>query len=426
LVLLALRRSGNVCVQSGYKTITPAECASLVYALNEKRISYRAVRVYFACLSLIAIREAAKRSSKRVTGNAREKQRYRVAELCSLTSLPEETIRRELRSLARSGILSFSESSIAILCASHAGDTDLSMALAGKRSCKRPVPVPRSVLRLLARSQKAALGKTILAYLLRGMAIDRTSGEVRGVGTVKASWIAEVMKVSLRSVKAARKELIALGFITKDTGSVQRKLNRDGAYFRINLAWGGRPGGVASRSKQSVTGRGQRVAKAGIAHRGVRNSPAFAPPMEEKKTPYGSKDQKAWTAKPSGVSSKPERAGEPNLRNVQREDLMSYSRTESLYRQAVKASWVKDSEASLLNWVSAAVRAKSCRARDPVRVFVGIVKRGLWSHITDADEERARRAIVRYRDQARDGAGPSRSEEILLRRLALPRATSPR
>lgn len=360
-----------------------------------------------------------------MTGKVREKQRYRVAELCSLTSLPEETIRRELRSLVRSGILSFSESSIAILCASHAGDTDLSMALAGKRSCERPVPVPRSVLRFLARSQKPALGKTILAYLLRGMAIDRTSGEVRGVGTVKASWIADVMNVSLRSVKAARKELIALGFITKDTGSVQRKLNRDGAYFRINLAWGSRSGGVASRSK-SATGRGQRVAKAGIAPREVRMSPAFAPPTEEKKTPYGSKDQKAWTAKPSGVSSKPDRVAEPCLRNVQREDLMSYSRTESLYHQAVKASWVKDSEASLLNWISAAVRAKSCRARDPVRVFVGIVKRGLWSHITDADEERARRAIVRYRDQACDGAGRSRSAEILLRRLALPVAIPPR
>lgn len=409
-------------VQSGYKTITPAECGSLIHALNEKRISYRAVRVYFACLSLIAIRDAAKRSSKRMTGAGRESQRYRVAELCSLTGLPEEAIRRELRSLTRSGILSFSESSIAIHCGSPASDTAVSMALAGKRSCKRPVPVPRSVLRFLARSQKAALGKTTLAYLFRGMAIDRTSGEVRGVGTVKASWIADVMNLSLRSAKAARRELIALGFITKDTGSVQRKLNRDGAYFRIDLSWGTRPRCVASRSQRSGTGSAQRVAKAVIAPRKVRKNPDFAPPMKEMKTPYGSKDQKAWTAKPSGVSSKPDRVGEPSIRNVQREDLMSYSRTESLYRQAVKVSWVEDSEASLLNWMSAAVRAKCCRARDPVRVFVGIVKRGLWNYITEADEERARRAIVRYRDEACHGAGPSRSAEILLRGLALPGA----
>jgi hypothetical protein len=79
------------------------------------------------------------------------------------------------------------------------------------------------------------------------------------------------------------------------------------------------------------------------------------------------------------------------------EDLLAYSRTEALYQQAVSARWIQGSEANLLNWIAAAVRAKTCRARDPVRVFLGIVKRGLWSHITDADEERARRAINRYR-----------------------------
>ena len=87
----------------------------------------------------------------------------------------------------------------------------------------------------------------------------------------------------------------------------------------------------------------------------------------------------------------------PRLRDVQMEDLLAFSRTEALYREAVQAEWVRDSEASFLNWVGAAVRAKTCQARDPVRVFLGIVKRGLWSHVTDADEERARRAINRYR-----------------------------
>jgi hypothetical protein len=79
------------------------------------------------------------------------------------------------------------------------------------------------------------------------------------------------------------------------------------------------------------------------------------------------------------------------------EDLLAYSRTEALYRQAISERWIHESEANLLNWIAAAVRAKTCRARDPVRVFLGIVKRGLWNHITDADEERARRAINRFR-----------------------------
>lgn len=413
-----------MCVQSGYKTITPADCGSLIHALNERRISYRAVRVYFACHSLIAIREAAKRSSKRRAGRCQGNQRYRVAELSTATALNEKAVRSELRSLARCRILTFSESSILIHRDRHPGESDLSLALAGRRSSKRPVPIPRSVLRFLSRSPKPALGKTVLAYLFRGMTIDRKNGEVRGVGTVKASWIADVMKVSLRAVKAARKELIAIGLITKDTGSLQRKLNRDGAYFRINLAWGSRPARVASRRRRSAPKSGQRVTESEVAPPAVRNSTAFAPPMKDKKAPYGSKNQKAWTAKPSGVSSKRNRVGKPDLRNVQPEDLLAYSRTEALYHQAVKESWIEDSEANLLNWISAAVRAKSCRARDPVRVFVGIVKRGLWSHITDADEERARRAIVRYRDGGTQGTGLSSTVEAVLGRLVMPRAAA--
>ena len=79
-------------------------------------------------------------------------------------------------------------------------------------------------------------------------------------------------------------------------------------------------------------------------------------------------------------------------------DLQDYFRTEELYRQAVARQLVEDSESSFLNWVSAAVRAKTCGAQDPVRVFVGIVRAKLWTHISQADEDRARAAIRRYRE----------------------------
>jgi hypothetical protein len=287
----------------------------------------------------------------------------------------------------------FSESVIAIRKESSPESQAVTQALAGKRSCKRPVPIPRSVLRLLARSPKAVLGKTVVAYLFRGMSIDRESGEVRGVGTVKASWIAEVMGVSLRAAKAARKELIALGLISKDTGSFQRKLNRDGAYFQVSLSWKG----SAMAAARVASGLRSQVPSLRIAPRQPENRTAFAPPPKEMKTPYGSKNQKASLTERPGVSLIQGRERGPTLRDVRMEDLLAYSRTEALYRQAVSARWMQDSEANLLNWMAAAVRAKTCRARDPVRVFLGIVNRGLWNHITDADEERARKAINRYR-----------------------------
>jgi hypothetical protein len=384
LALLASRRTGNVCVESGYKILTPAEVGNCISALNRKDISYRAVRVYFACQAVIAIREAASRASPGRRKGVQYQPRYRLDELCRLTGLAEKGVRRELRALERAGILVFSKGEIETRKELGSDPTELASALAGKRSPKRPVPIPRSVLRFLAKSERAVLGKTVLAYLFRGMSIDCRRGEVRGAGAVKASWIADVMGVSLRAAKAARKELIALGLISKDTGSFQRKLNRDGAYFRICLSWKG-----AAAAKPLAGTRP-------IAPRHPEKRTAFAPPIKEQKTPNGSKNQKAWPTKPPGVSSIQSGRGEPMLRDVQMQDLLDFSRTESLYRQAVLAAWVQDSEANLLNWVAAAVRAKSCRARDPVRVFLGIVKRGLWVNITEADEERARRAINRY------------------------------
>src|SRR5262249_3528978 len=160
-------------------------------------------------------------------------------------------------------------------------------ALAGQRSFRRPIPIPRAVLRFLARSRKPTLAKTLLAHVTRGLSLDRKSAEVRGAGTVKASWIAEKLGVSLRAVKAARKELIALGLIPKDTGSVQRKLNRDGAYFRVNLAW--KAAGTQLRKHAGTCLPRKAVPRSAPQASEIGSS--FAPPMKDKGTPYGSKDQ---------------------------------------------------------------------------------------------------------------------------------------
>jgi hypothetical protein len=85
------------------------------------------------------------------------------------------------------------------------------------------------------------------------------------------------------------------------------------------------------------------------------------------------------------------------MRNIKLEDLQSFSRTEELYRQAVHLGLIKHSENQALNWLGAAVRAKSV-AGDPVRIFAGIVRQGLWRNITQEQEERARAALHRYRE----------------------------
>ena len=74
--------------------------------------------------------------------------------------------------------------------------------------------VPRRILRLLAGGARPALIATTLGTLLRCLS-RRRSGWV-GRGRVKASWIADVFGVDLRGVKAARLELVALGWLSPE------------------------------------------------------------------------------------------------------------------------------------------------------------------------------------------------------------------
>jgi hypothetical protein len=99
---------------------------------------------------------------------------------------------------------------------------------------------------------------------------------------------------------------------------------------------------------------------------------------------------------PSGV--KTEKPGKPSIANIKLEDLVRFSRTEELYRQAVATGLVQHSENQVLNWIGAAVRAKTV-AGDPVRVFAGIVRKKLWRYITQEQEDRARSALRRYREE---------------------------
>ncbi len=398
--------------KSGYKTITPIEIANIVYLFDERQLSKRALQVYFACFSLVAIREAAKRSQNQNSKKGMFVPSYRLKELSRATTLSESVIKKELKTLQALNILSFSESEIKISKTPLPDSQELLSTLSGNRSPKRPVPVPRSILRCLSKCEKASTSKTLLAYLIRGLTLSRT-GEIAGKGSVKCSWIAETMNLSLRSVKSARKELLEEGIITPDTGSHQWKLNRTGAYFTINLGWSdsNKSDNFTNRSdftdnqnpttELTIPGppvENSEASKVVFAPPLVKKCPEFAPPYKDKKTPYGSKDQKSesgFLIKKEGEAAKA--PSTPSIKNILIEDLQSFYRTEELYFQAVKAKWITLSENSFLNFLAAAVRAKTIKNGCSVRVFVGIVKKKYFSHITQAEEDRARTAIKKFR-----------------------------
>ncbi|MCC6393526.1 MAG: hypothetical protein IT167_23195 [Bryobacterales bacterium] len=365
-------------LQDGYKLIRAEQLAGAVAAFSKRKISFRSFRAYVACLELLAIREAADRSA---TVRGRNRQRlFRRAEVEALLRLPEGmSVSRELSSLTKAELLRFSDTGIE-LGTGTLENFDLA-SLIGSRGGKRLIPVPRQVLRFLASCTRPALAKTIVAYLLRGLSLDR-SGQMRSAGTVKISWICKTCRISERAARSARAALIQLGWITKDTGSFQRKLNRDGAYFVINASWRRVANQSAPREPEKCT--------------------QSAPPREKQETPYGSKNQKSAFAA-SGVRT--ERSRPATLRDIQPEDLKKPERLEKLYREAVSAGWIEHSEASVRNFVCAALRATRTGGRVGA-IFVGIVRKRLWHHISHEQEDRALAVLRQYQSQHLGGFAP--------------------
>lgn len=387
-------------IEGGFKPVRAGEIASIIEAINDKKIGPRALRVYFAAHVAVAARQAATFApSRKKAKGPKGSVRHSAEELARLSGLSIEATKKELRALSRAELLSFSETEITF------GMSDSDEVF--DRSPRRIIPMPRRLLRYLARCDRKAELLTILGYCVRGL--SRRGGEISTAGTAKAGWIAKHFGISVRSVRAERGRLIAAKFISEDN-STQRKLNRTGAYFRINPAWTGPAAGCDSgRAEKGARELAQPAAAPGsrseIASPQVKNQRCFAPPIGDKKTPYGSRNQKPRaTPKPAGVSSKHEKNTHrvilpPTIKAVQADDLASFGRTEALYWQAVGQGILTHSEASSQRWIAAAVRAKSGKGvGDPVRVFMGIVRKGLWHHITQADEERAVAGLKKYRE----------------------------
>jgi hypothetical protein len=384
--------------RGGYKTLSVIQLCNPLAAYDGGRIGHRAVRVYFAAVAQVAVREASRRSTRARGDDPCGLARYRVQELSRLTGLADADVRRELRRLGRAGLARFSECEVTI--ASEPADEGVALAesVSGRnRSPRRPVPVPRPLLRLLARVDRPAFTKVLLAYLIRGVSIDRRSGEVSGAGSAKLTWIADRFGLSERAARYARRELIALGILTPDTGSSQRKLNRDGAYFTVNLDW-------HEELRRDPT-------EAIVAPLVLPTTPQIAPPEGDKRTSSGTKDQQARRVRVPGLCERADRT--PSLRDIRREDLTRISSVLALYEQAVHVGWLERSDANRRNFVAAAVRAARANGDAP-RIFVAIVRRGLWHHITAEEEERAVAALKRS-----DG----RSLHVIRERAARPRAS---
>ena len=395
-------------IEDVYALFTVTELTNALSCYIEGNISLSGLRVFLAAREMLGIREAA--AKKRATRHDKRELMvcYRRDELEALTGLSARSIGKALHELQDLSLLRFSAQKIDFEKAPLESARDLLQVLRGGRSEKRPVPIPRSILKHLAHERSGSLILTALAYCIRGLTLTR-EGEIKTSGTLKVSFIASIFGISERSVLYSREKLIKEDIITGDDTQKQWKLNRFGAFFEINvnkkdskrvIHREGSGGAFSCPAAERVPVENSLSTSHKIAPQGTKNCSHFAPPIRDKKPYYVNRNQKPQVSpKPrSGVLMKQTGEGEPNIRNVSFEDLLSFSRTETLYRQACRIGLLNQSEASKLNFIAAAVHAKNIKEGDPVRVFMSIIRRGLFHHVTQAEEERARAAIRKYRD----------------------------
>ncbi|MCK6478324.1 MAG: hypothetical protein L6Q35_16005 [Phycisphaerales bacterium] len=340
----------------GFVFIPAAALLCLWQGYRNGQLEFLDVRVALASC------EAAQRV--RLAGYARTA--VDAALLCRLTAATDtRRVRAALRRLEQAGLsaeeLSGPRPSVQPYVRLLASDTAAMVA-----NHRRRVPVPRRMLTFMAKCSRPAVVAVTLAHLLRGMYFR--GGQCVGGGTCKASWIALVFALDLRTVKGARSAIVALGWITLEP-TPQHLLNRYGPRFLIDMRW---------------------------AAPDARQRP---PPARENapRTPPPEKDRNL-SLRRSGNQNRPASGAltvAPSMADVTVPDLRNNARLEALYRDSLRRGMVRESESTRLAFFAAAEHALARGQRNVPGLFVAVVKRGLWSHITQEEEDRARRSLAR-------------------------------
>lgn len=354
----------------GFVFITGTALLSAWEAYRGEIATLLDLRVWLACSELVARRCAARQDRTR---------KYTAREIMVLVgSRSESSIRRAISRLERAGLLAWSDSSITVgqvaVTKADDGQPQPLDYIGQVSNHARRIPVPRRIVRLLAREGTKVQIATVFGHLLR--CLYYRQGRCRPSGMCKASWIAAAFGVDARNAKAARKELVRRGILMMEPCS-QWFLNRHGPLVTVNLAWGGSPG----RCRRLPPPRG-------VACR------SLPPPIREPEL-LRIKNQKPPGAATGVRVTRPENPP-PSLRHVVPADLVSPARLAVLHDQAREVGYVNGSEADRLKFFAAAEHAKAIGSTNTPGLFATIVCRRLWSHITQVNEDRAR-AIFRSR-----------------------------
>jgi hypothetical protein len=202
--------------QGGFVLVREDAIYTAWAALCDAKIQLRDFRIWLASFEVL---------ERRLGLAADRKPTFTEFEFRKLIGgVGREHFRTSVRRLERAGLGRWRE---------HAID------LPGSRSNRgsaggRLVPIPRSILRYLAKSPARALIATTLGHVLR--CLYYRGGQCVSGGYCKSSWVSQTFSVSLRQAKAARAKLQSIGFLTP-LAADQLRLNRFGCPTVVNLHW---------------------------------------------------------------------------------------------------------------------------------------------------------------------------------------------
>lgn len=356
-------------VEGGYIPARAGEILNLLIAYREGT-SPAAIRVYLAGWL------------------AADQQRFThdpitLDKLMGQTGLSDYTAHEAMRELRAAELMTLAEGHLTfnpgVIPAAEPYLPDL------KTRPERPVPIPKAILKRLTREGKGSHCIVALVHLLRCLFIDQ--GDINNEGFVSNELITRLTGLCERTIRRVRNWMKEIGLLVEKNINARVK-DVYGRLFTVNL-----------NDQMASTIPSSELSK--IADLSVL--PPSCPIHINNKNQCPTQ-HRVSTPLLSGVFSKRDRIlpepkemlpHSPLLKDIQAIDLQDMSRLEALYRQAVEQKWLPDSEASIQNFVGAATRAMQVTG-NAVKIFVGIVKRGLWGYITLAQEDESREALKRY------------------------------
>jgi hypothetical protein len=393
----------------GFVFLTVQQLCLVWWAYRIRLIQLRDFRVWFAAQEM---------GARRCQLDPGQVPEYTLKELHRLVGgVGGQHLRASIRRLEAVGLLTWSSTQLTFATSATAlrgihDLSDLHTVYNAIPNNHRRVPVPRQAIRLIAGGCRATVIATMLGHLIRCL-YYRNHRCISG-GWCKASWIANIFRMDLRNIKAARKHLVTIGWLqTLDTP--QTLCNRWGSYMLVNLSW--------TRTAMEKTSQD---------HAQTRSSessplPAFSttklpPPHKEYREPL----QELLHQKPAPqadmailpfsfthtepVSSRPASGVDtqerektkrgknhtPSLSHIVPEDLTDTRRLLALFEQAHSQGLIGKSDSERLTFLSLAEHAKVVGSHNPCGLFAELTRRKCWHFVTESDEDAAYRRLKQH------------------------------